>query len=167
MYDSLPAPAVQDTIPPQTTGASYEALAHTPRVVQSTGYIPDELALETGYTENTVHGFEHPSASPLPVRVSDPSGLKTQGPRGLPRSAYPISNGNGSFSPQPGASTNLRSRNGVASPVYAVGTTAPQYSAEGYGEAASPVFHEQDAMAAEPVTTLYTGEAEDLYAARV
>jgi len=165
VYDSLPVPAVQDTIPPQTTGASYEALAHTPKVIQSTGYVPDELALETGYTENTVHGFEHTSASPLPVRVSDPLGLRTHSPRGSPRSAYPIANG--SFSPQPGASTSLRSRNGVASPVYAVGTTAPQYSAEGYGEAASPVFHEQDAMAAEPVTTLYTGEAEDLYAARV
>ena len=162
VYDSLPAPAVQDTIPPQTTGASYESLAHTPKVVQSTGYIPDELALETGYTENTVHGFEHPNASPLPVRVSDPSGLRT---RGSPRSAYFIANG--SFSPQPGASTSLRSRNGVASPVYTAGTTAPQYSAEGYGEAASPVFHEQDAIAAEPVTTLYTGEAEDSYAARV
>jgi len=164
VYDSLPAPAVQDTIPPQTTGASYEGSNHTPRVVQSTGYIPDELALETGYTENTVHGFDHTSASP-PVRVSDPSGLRALSPRGSPRSAYPIANG--SFSPQPGAATSRKARHGVASPAYAVGTTAPQYSAEGYGEAASPVFHEQDAMAAEPVTTLYTGDAEDLYAARV
>ena len=156
VYDSLPA--VQDTIPPQTTGASLEALSHTPKVVQSTGYIPDELALETGYTENTVHDFEHTSASPLPVRVADPSGLRTHSPRGSPRSAHPIANG--SFSLQPGASK-------PRSPVYAVGTTAPHYSAEGYGKAASPVFHVQDAMAAEPVTTLYTGDAEDLYAARV
>lgn len=151
IYDSLPAPVVQDTIPPQTTGASYEPPTHTPKVVQSTGYVPDALGLETGYADNTVPGFEHTSASSLPVHVPDPSGLglRACGPRGSPRHTYPVASG--SVSPQPGA---------VASP--RAGTTAPQYStidAGGYGKNAPPVFREQDTIAAEPVTTLYTGDS--------
>lgn len=151
IYDSLPAPVVQDTIPPQTTGASYEPPTHTPKVVQSTGYVPDALGLETGYADNTVPGFEHTSASSLPVHVPDPSGLglRACGPRGSPRHTYPVASG--SVSPQPGA---------VASP--RAGTTAPQYStidAGGYGKNTPPVFREQDTIAAEPVTTLYTGDS--------
>jgi len=165
IYDSLPAPVVQDTIPPQTTVASYEPPTHSPKVVQSTGYVPDELGLETGYADNTVPGFEHTSASSLPVHVPDPSGLglRACGPRGSPRHTYPVASG--SVGPQPGAVASPRAsspRAGVASPAYAAGTTAAQYStidAGGYGKNAPPVFREQDTIAAEPVTTLYTGDS--------
>ncbi|KXN82120.1 Cytoskeletal signaling protein slm1 [Leucoagaricus sp. SymC.cos] len=156
----------QDTVQvaPQTTGASYDA-PRSPKVIQATGYVPDELGLEEGYVGHHAHDPHHfaqtqrslsPQHTGGGVRTESPRGIDL--PRGGPGRLSPAQHQYGeTLSPRQSVQGSPRQMPSTFSP-RAEGARSPVYATEDVPTAQRESVAVDDGTTAAPVTTSYTGE---------